>query len=410
MADEMTDARRTYDCCVIGGGPTGLLAAVALGVRGHSVLVLERQTRAELDTPRTGPVRATVLQPATLSVFASLGLLDDLVADSAQIVGGQVVVDGQVVLSYDYGDVPGCPVAFALSTPLAVTTEVLRRRIDALPNVELAFGAEVRALTQPDGRRFELEAVLDGRPARIAPGFIVAADGKLSATRAQSGIPSRTVEFPQTYFDVNVPVPDDWAGRIRVYFGPHGYLMVSPRAGDQLVLAWITDAETAQRFAAGPVAPFVELLAQAVPVLADSLRTNIQSWDDVRRTRHSAVRAEQWVEQNLVLLGDAAHGLHAFGGQGLNIALQDAACVAHAISASLHAGTTAPVKEFESVRKPYVDAFQDLQQAAVGAADASRRPGPDNLPEMQALVLGQAEIRPLLVEATAELARTAPVS
>lgn len=401
----MPHEQRDVDCCVIGGGPTGLLFALALGLHGREVLVLERHERASMEVGApNGPIRATTLQPATLAVFRSVGLLERIAAGSARLDGGQVIVDGRPVATFDYPDIPGCPVPFALSTPLSTTVAALLAALDGLPNVQFAFGADVKGLTGSSPERFGVRYASGEVSTTVEARFVIASDGRFSPTRAMAGIRSETVELAPGYFDFNLPLPDEWDRRIRVYLGEHGYLMASPRVGGELILAWITDTATADRYAAGPIDEFAALIAKAVPALAESVHEHLTSWDDVRRTRHHAVRAERWSERNLILLGDAAHGMHAFGGQGLNIAIQDVACVAHGVAAALENGGERELREFEAVRKPFVDAFQDLQRASVGDRQRAARPDPTSLPEMQTLTLGQPEIRALLEAAAAGLA------
>ncbi|WP_406474620.1 FAD-dependent oxidoreductase [Streptomyces platensis] len=66
----------------------------------------------------------------------------------------------------------------------------------------------------------------------------------------------------------------------------------------------------------------------------------------------------------MVLLGDAAHGVHSFGGQGLNMGIQDAVALGSLLVESGPAASTAPLVAYERLRRPYVEEFQRYQMSA----------------------------------------------
>ena len=65
---------------VVGAGPVGTVAALACARYGHTVTLLEAQTRID-DSPR-----ASTTQPPTLEILAGLGLIDEYIRESKAIV------------------------------------------------------------------------------------------------------------------------------------------------------------------------------------------------------------------------------------------------------------------------------------------------------------------------------------
>src|SRR5829696_9648198 len=64
----------TLDCCIVGGGPAGLMLALLLARAGRSVTVLEKHTDFLRD------FRGDTIHPSTLEVMHELGLLDAFLA------------------------------------------------------------------------------------------------------------------------------------------------------------------------------------------------------------------------------------------------------------------------------------------------------------------------------------------
>jgi 2-polyprenyl-6-methoxyphenol hydroxylase-like FAD-dependent oxidoreductase len=79
------------------------------------------------------------------------------------------------------------------------------------------------------------------------------------------------------------------------------------------------------------------------------------------------VRPETWSRGRVVLLGDSAHGVHAFAGQGVNLGIQDAVALAGALRGSVDVTATtaamAAFAEYERLRRPFVEWFQAYQLA-----------------------------------------------
>ncbi|MGA5700044.1 FAD-dependent oxidoreductase [Peterkaempfera bronchialis] len=392
------------DVVIVGAGPAGLLLGLLLGRLGRRVLLIEREP-----APRPGPGNGIcpILQPATLGVLGDLGLLPDLVKGTTPVTHGEVIAADTVVAGYSYAELPGAPVDFALPTSIVHLRDVLTEAVRATPGVEIVYEATVHGLPERDGtddgpRGLLLETAEGIRTLR--PSLIVGCDGKRSAVRRMAGISSEITEFRRGYLELRVPMPDFWGGVMRAYFTADGYMLGTPIADDQLLFVWITDETTAGRVADGSLAELVERYASGIPGAADWIRAHTRDRKQVREFPHHIVRPERWVAGNVLLVGDSAHGVHVYGGQGLNLSLQDAACLADAVDEALTAGDTAALRRFEAIRMPFISAFQDMQRIHLAAlAERSGQQGGGqgvgHLPEFAPLALGQPELRAALAAA-----------
>jgi 2-polyprenyl-6-methoxyphenol hydroxylase-like FAD-dependent oxidoreductase len=383
---------------VVGAGPAGLLLGLLLGLRGRRVLLVEREEEPVLGGPGNGI--CPILQPATLGILDRLGLLPELAANTTPVTHGEVAAGGATVASYAYADLPGAPLPFALPTSIVRLRDVLTAAVRSLPGTEVVYGATVRALTRREGaspgvRGIELQ---DARGVRtLYPSLIVGCDGKRSAVREMAGIAATARAFERGYTELRLPLPESWGPVMRAAFTPDGYVLGTPIADETLLFAWITDPQTAGEAVDGPLEALAERYARAMPQAADWIRRHTTDRSQVREFLHHVVRPERWIDGNVLLVGDSAHGVHVYGGQGLNLSLQDAACVASAADAALTEGDTAALHRFEELRRPFTEGFQDMQEAHLDAlaarAGQGAGEGAGHLPDFAPLALGQSELR-----------------
>ncbi|MGY4925955.1 FAD-dependent oxidoreductase [Streptomyces sp. 900105755] len=402
--EEPEENESAPDCCVVGAGPAGLLAALLLGRRGRRVTVLERRPDPAGAAPAAGG--SVIVQPVTLGLLDQVGLLGPASAGAGRLLGAEAYFGGSLAGRYRYEELAGCPVPYALSLRPGALLAGMLAELAELPNVRLVWGAEVEGLGGSPGGPRSLTVRTAAGTKEYRPTYLLAADGRNSVVRELAGIVADVTASGGGYLDAGVPIPPDWDELTRAHFGAHGYLLETRRGEDGLVIVWITDAATAAGVLDGPVEGLVKVWSDVVPRLAPWLAEHITDWDQVRRVQHFSVRAETWTSGNVVLLGDSAHGMHAFAGQGMNTSLQDAACLAEAVDLALSGQGTQGLDEFERARRPYIEGLQSLQATNTPASADQAAPERERAPEFEVLALGQPEIRPLLARAMANQARS----
>lgn len=393
----MPDDLSSSTACIVGAGPAGLLLALLLGRAGHRVTVLERSPHLDLDRWTGAPV----LQPVSLRILEREGLLDRIRAGAGFIDSGEVRTPGEGVARYAYHELPGVPVPYALTVPVTVLRGTLLRALEELPAVEIRLGSTVEDLPLGANGRREL-IVTDGKGThRLSPGFIVGCDGKFSTVRELAGIPTEVFTYDRGYLDFVVPAPQGGEPRITMNFQDDAYVLSMPYPGNRLIVVWITAEKRVDAALAGPFAQFTAKLAQSAPELANIFTPEVTAlgWDGIprRQVQHHMVRPERWLDGNVLLIGDSAHAMHAFGGQGLNTSLQDAVLAAHGIGqAVVEDGSTEPLEELLHHRLPFVEGFQEIQRRTLAPqpGEPAER-NSDSLPDFLRLVLGQPELRHL---------------
>jgi 2-polyprenylphenol 6-hydroxylase len=166
----------------------------------------------------------------------------------------------------------------------------------------------------------------------IKTSLVVGADGASSSLRVLSGINTHGWDYQQSALvsTVKSTLPHQHTARQRfLASGPLAFLPLSDPHTSSIV--WSTTPEEAKRLKSLDTETFCHELTQAF----DSSLGNICSADDRIVFPLRMQHVNQYVKPHLALVGDAAHTLHPLAGQGVNLGLLDAACLADVIHAAV---------------------------------------------------------------------------
>ena len=295
-----------HDVLIVGGGPVG--AAAALALRGTGLAVELVEARAPL-AAHADP-RPIALSHGSRLILERLGVWDRLAPATpierihvSQRGGfGRVELDAVKVhlpaLGYvlDYG---------RLATTLAGALEaqdgcqLLRATVSALvagPEAALA--------------RFEAGGVSGQATARL---LVVAEGGALAPARM------RIRDYGQSVVTARVSSEAPHQNVAYERFTPEGPLALLPM-GERLALVWTTTPERAQQLCELPEAGFLERLQSAFGSRLGAFRQA-----SARSSYPLALKvADRIADPRVVALGNAAQTLHPVAGQGLNLGLRDA--------------------------------------------------------------------------------------
>ena len=357
----------TFDVIIAGLGPTGLTLANCLGMRGHRVLVLEREPRFY------GNARAVYTDGECMRIFQSFGMAERLAADMLQDAPVQMVLpDGKVLFQLKNTHRPhGWPANNFFYQPLLETA--LAEALDRFPNVTVMRGRELTHFEQDafgvdvfhvanDGAGYAKAAPQAGvKPAAVAgethfrARWLIGADGGRSAVRAQLGVAMTGKNFPNPWLVVDIKAKDPADGlRHLPYFDficdptcptvscvqPNGHhrfeFMLMPGQSRE----WMEKPETVRRF-----------LGKYIDVdKFDVLRTLVYTFN--------ALMAEKWRDGRVLLAGDAAHMTPQFIGQGMNAGVRDAYNLGWKLDAVLRGQAGAALLDsYERERRPHAAAM-----------------------------------------------------
>ncbi|MEU5643930.1 FAD-dependent oxidoreductase [Streptomyces milbemycinicus] len=350
-------------CCVVGGGPAGMVLGLLLARAGVEVTVLEKHGDFLRD------FRGDTVHPSTLSLLDELGLAERFAALPQRHVHTIQLPIGPGRSLFTVGDIGALPVKYnyVAMVPQWDLLNLLADEAAREPSFRLRMNTEATSFLMERGRVAGVRyRTADGSTGELRANLTVACDGRGSLARHLPELGLR--EFP-------CPM-DAWWFRVPRHEGdPRGLV---GNAGDRFLTAMIDRGEywqcaalipkgtDAARRAAG-LDRFMAEFAAAAPWLADRAHA-LRSWDEVKLLDVRLDRLRRWHRPGLLCIGDAAHAMSPVFGIGINLAVQDAVAAARILAGPLAAGGGGvglrEVREVQRRRWPTAAATQTLQRIA----------------------------------------------
>ncbi len=342
-------------CCVVGGGPAGMMLGFLLARAGIETIVLEKHADFLRD------FRGDTIHPSTLQAMDDLGLLDEFLKLPHQEARRlSAIVGNETITTVDFSHLP-TKAKFIAVMPQWDFLNFLASKAKAYPSFRLMMETEADGLIEDGGMVRGVTAQTPDGPLHIRAVLTVAADGRHSKMRAAAGFTPR---------DIGAPMDVLWfrlgrrAGDPAETFGraDQGQMLVLIDRGDHWQAGYIIPKGGFDALKRQDIAVWRQRLKELVPFLGDRV-SEIGSWDDVRLLTVTVDRLPRWHRPGLLCIGDAAHAMSPIGGVGVNVAIQDAIAAANILYAALRQGA-APDSLLAAVqarREPAVKLTQALQ-------------------------------------------------
>jgi 2-octaprenyl-6-methoxyphenol hydroxylase len=321
------------DILIAGGGLNGLTLALALGQRRFRVVVIDPQP-SEVRAAPGFDGRAYALAAASRRMLAAIGLWDAL-APEAQEIRAIKVSDGRAGegagpgwLHFDGAEIEDGPMGHMVED--RHLRPALLARLAATPGVTHLPGD--RVVAQAAGPAGVTVTLASGR--RLRGRLLAGCDGRGSGTAERAGIGRDGWSYGQTAIvcAVDHALPHD--GIAHQFFMPSGPLAILPLRGNRSSIVW---SETDSRAAALMALPEAAFLAALRPAFGSFLGAIALAG---ARSAHPLALslARRLTADRVVLVGDAAHGVHPIAGQGLNAGLRDVAVLVDVLSEARRRG------------------------------------------------------------------------
>ncbi|TCK24413.1 FAD-dependent oxidoreductase [Pseudonocardia endophytica] len=315
-------------CCIVGGGPAGMVMGLLLARAGVEVTVLEKHGDFLRD------FRGDTVHPSTLALLDDLGL-DDRFASLPQSRLEEVALpvdERQTMLRIaDFRRLArlGVRHPYIAMVPQWDLLNLLAEAGEQEPTFTLRMNTEATELIhEPGGRIGGVRyRTADGTTGELHADLTVACDGRTSMARAGAGmdVTEYPVSFDAWWFRLPRHDGDDLAA-LSPRLGRGRVCVVIPREG-YFQIAYLGPKGTDAELRAAGVEAFRRDVAEVVPVLADRVDT-IASMDDVKHLDVRLNLLHDWHTDGLLCIGDAAHAMSPMGGVGINLAVQDAVAAA----------------------------------------------------------------------------------
>ena len=319
---------RSTTCCIVGGGPAGMMLGYLLARAGINVTVLEKHKDFFRD------FRGDTVHPSTQQVLYELGILDDFLAMPHQEISHiSITIGGEEFPVADCRHLP-TQSKFVALMPQWDFLKFLARHASQYPNFTLLMEHNVTGLIEANGRILGAHAETPNGPVEIRAGLTVGCDGRHSTSRAVANLKvhDKGVPIDVLWLRLSKRPGDPTSSLGHVNQG--GVIVLIDRA-DYYQTAFIIAKDTfeTQVKPAGLEAFRAEIVGIA-PFLADRV-AEITSWDEVKLLSVQVNILDRWHLPGFLCIGDAAHAMSPVGGIGINLAIQDAVAAANILAEPL---------------------------------------------------------------------------
>jgi len=310
---------------VVGGGPAGLTAAVALAQAGVPTTLVARR-------PVGDDNRTSALFAGSVAALEALGVWRLCRSAAAPLMVLRLIDDTGRLLRAPEIAFTAAEIgleAFGCNIENRHLLAALEARARELPILHWIDDEATAAVPGDDRVSVSLK-----RGTMLAAPLVIAADGRRSRLRAAAGIAVDARHYPQTALTLCFAHEKPHRNSSTEFHTPSGPFTLVPLPGNRSSLVWVLPPAQAEEVTALDDAR----LSQAIEQRSHSLLGKVAVEPERRLFPLEVATARRLAARRIALVGESAHVVPPIGAQGLNLGLRDAATIAECVAAAHRSG------------------------------------------------------------------------
>ncbi|MGW6779028.1 UbiH/UbiF family hydroxylase [Brucella pseudogrignonensis] len=339
---------------ISGGGPAGMMAALALSAKGYRTVLLGPETDRN-------DRRTTALMMPAIRFLKEIGVWGDIAPEAAPLASMRIVDATQRLIrspavTFRAGEI--YETAFGYNIPNAALNQKLAEAVENNP--------AIKRITQP---AIEYRNNGDHVTITLAGGdtlhtrLVVAADGRNSAAREAAGIRTRRWSYPQTAVVLSFAHEVEHENISTEFHTEEGPFTQVPLKGKRSSLVWVVNPGRAEMLLALDDVALAQRIEDMMQSMLGKVTIDIrpQAWP------LSGMVPLSFASKRTILIGEAAHVFPPIGAQGLNLGTRDVETLIKAIASDpSDPGSDRVIRAYDRGRRPDI-------LARTGSVDALNR-------------------------------------
>nr|WP_249804884.1 FAD-dependent oxidoreductase [Bradyrhizobium sp. 84] len=329
-------------CCIVGGGPAGMMLGYLLGRAGIDVVVLEKHADFFRD------FRGDTVHPSTLQVMDELGLIDGFLKLPHQRLQKLDGLFGSTPVRIADLSRLRTKYPFIAFMPQWDFLNFLREAGQRFASLQVMMNTEAVDLIRRGETIAGVRANTPDGIVDIEADLTIACDGRHSTVRQHSGLEVEEIGAPMDVLWFRVGRKANETENLFARVEP-GKMMITFDRGDYWQCAYVIAKRQYDAVKARGLQALLDDVVRMAPVLKSGI-AEVKNFDDVKLLTVAINRLPRWTRPGLLLIGDAAHAMSPVGGVGVNLAVQDAVATANLLADELQRGCPSE-DELDAVRR-----------------------------------------------------------